>query len=95
MFAISLVHRGEVIHVFQEYARADDLRETAASSLQNLRQITQNSVRLQRYVSRDHFLCGGIDGYLAGEKDESVGFDCLRVRAYRLRGILWWKSLRA
>ena len=75
----------------EEDGAADDLAQAAAGGFQNLRKIAQDAVGLRRYVPGNHLLGGGIDSDLSRGKDESVGFDGLRVRARWLAGRLWWR----
>ena len=72
---------------FRKTPQRTTLPKPAASGFQNLRQIAQDAVGLGSNVSSDHLLGGGIDRDLAGDENESVGFDGLRVRADGLRGV--------
>src|SRR5271166_5371979 len=81
MVRVDLVHGGEVVHAFQKDGGLDHLRQRAAGGGQNARDVLQNALGLRGDVSGNELLGGGIEGDLAGEKDEAVGLDGLGVRA--------------
>ncbi len=63
--------------------RKTDVLTTCASELpaavRMADEVLQNAFRLRGDVAADELLGGGINGDLAGDEDEAVGFDGLRV----------------
>ena len=76
---------------FRNTRGAYNLSQTAAGGFKNLRDISQDAVGLGGDVSGNDLLCRRIDGDLPGDKNKSIGFDGLRVRADGLRVRLWWR----
>src|ERR1700685_1178884 len=85
--AIDLCHGVEVVHVFQEHGGAHHFFQPTPRRFQNLRQITQHAVGLRPRVTGYHLLRRRIDWKLSRDKNESIGFDGLRIRTDGLRSV--------
>src|SRR5208282_1415388 len=86
--AVDLVHGGEVSHVLEEDGAAHNFLQSTTRGLQNGSEVLEHAVGLRAYVTGDHLLGGGIDGYLSGCEDQTLGSNGLRVGADGLRGLI-------
>src|SRR5271156_661808 len=78
---IHFVHRGEVVHVLQEHAQPHRAIQRGPCRLHDGLQILHDAFRLLRRVAGQRVTRGRVKRSLPRNKYESVGFDCLRVRA--------------
>lgn len=87
--AVDSIHLGEVIHILKENRAFDDLVEGTSGSLNDGLHVSQNETRLLLDSAKLQLPARRVDRDLTGGKDESVGFDGLRVGADR-----FWRLIR-
>lgn len=78
---IDSVHRGEIIHVSEEYGGLQDFVEVGASLFKDRLEIGQGLTGLGLHSPFRERTGGRIDRKLAGNEDETVMLDGLAVRA--------------
>jgi hypothetical protein len=81
MSRVDFVHGGEIVHVLEEDAEANGAIERRAGGFNDGYEILKDALGLLSGVAIESFARGGIEGGLAGNEDETVGFDGLGIRA--------------
>src|SRR5712671_5734433 len=87
IFAVDLVHGGEIVHVLEKNGAAHNFSKATAGGFQNFREVAQDTFGLCGNVSSNNLLSRRIDCDLSGGKYKSIGLDGLRVGANSLWGI--------
>ncbi len=87
--AVDSIHLGEVIHILEENRALDDLVKGASGSFDNGLHVSQHETSLLLDSAHLQLPSRRVDCDLTGGKDESVGFDGLRVGADR-----FWRLIR-
>ena len=87
VLAIDGVHRGKVVHVFQEYDGFDDMCEIGSGGSQDRLQVFKYARGLFGDSAGDDLTGGRIESDLAGSVQQVAGADCLRIGANGSRGV--------
>ena len=90
IFSINCIHSGEVGHIFKEDRRFDDAGEVQSCGGENGLQVLENAMGLGLDAACNQLSSSGVDGDLAGGKNEIANANCLGVGpdgGRRLRGL--------
>src|SRR5262245_16114591 len=86
--AVDFVHGGEFVHIGKEDGGAHNAIQRGSGGFQDSLEIFEHPLGLNLHIAADELLCLRVEGYLSGEKQETVGPNCLRVRTDGLRTIV-------
>lgn len=85
---VDFVHGGKIIHVLEEDAEANGAVERGAGGFDDGFEILEDALGLLSSIAIESFAGGGIEGGLARDEDETMGFDGLGIGADGFRTII-------